>query len=76
MTELHLNQQTADRINISGGLNGKQYQPGDWLALLDSKVVAVAKNLEDAVGVLRRLEPDSNRGMVFQYGLTAADVIR
>ena len=76
MTEQELNQQTADRINNAGGLNGKQYGMGEWLALLDSKVVAVANDLDGAVTALRRLEPDPKRGMVFEIGRPIVDMIR
>jgi hypothetical protein len=76
MTEQQLNQQVADQIIRRGGLNGKAYRSGEWLALLDGKVVASAPDLEGAVRELRRLDPDPRRGMIVEAGDSVVDVIR
>jgi hypothetical protein len=76
MSEAELNQQVADRIHNAAYLNGKQYQPGDYLALLDGQVVVVASNLEDALRALRALDPDPSRGMIVEAGPPITDVIR
>jgi hypothetical protein len=76
MDERELNQQAAEQIMSADGLNGKPYRPGDWVALLDGKVVGVAEDLDDAVQVLRRVDPDPKRGMIFRVGPPLLDVIR
>jgi hypothetical protein len=76
MNEQQKNQQVAEQIMQAGGSNGKPYRLGDWVALLDGKVVAVAGDLDSAVRALRRLDPDPKRGMVFEVGPAVVDVIR
>jgi hypothetical protein len=76
MTEREINQRAAEQIGASGCLNGKRYQRGEWLALLDGKVVAASNTLDAAIRELRALEQDPQRGMIFQYGVTELDVVR
>jgi hypothetical protein len=68
MNELEANQQPAQQICDAGRLNGKQFRPGECVALLDGKVVAVAKDLGAALGALRALDPNPTRGMFFEVG--------
>ena len=75
MSERDINQQAAEQIYASG-LNGKKYKIGEWLALLDGKVVVVASDLDDAVRALRALDANPRRGMILEYGITGTDVIR
>jgi hypothetical protein len=75
MTEKEINERVADQIIHAGRLNGKQYRQGDWMALLDGNVVAVADNLEGALKALRSADPDPQRGMIFELGPAVIDVI-
>ena len=76
MKEADINQQVADQICKAGWLDGTQFRTGECVALLDGKVVAVAKNLDAALGVLRAMDPNPRRGMVFEVGFPVTDVIR
>jgi Family of unknown function (DUF5678) len=76
MNEAEINQRVADQIRSAGRSNGKQYHPGEYLALLDGKVVAVAKDVGSVLRALRALDPDPSRGMVVEAGPPVTDVIR
>jgi hypothetical protein len=76
MSENEINQRLAETILNAGRLNGRVFRPGDWMALLEGKVVAVAENLDGALIALRGLDPNPQRGMVFEMGTRASDVIR
>jgi hypothetical protein len=76
MTELQRNQDVAERICKSFRADGQSFRPGQCIALLDGKVVALADDLEAVLKTLRSLEPDPSRGMVFEVGPPVVDVIR
>ena len=76
MTERQKNQQLAEQIGRSGAWNGQPHRPGEWVALLDGRVVAVADNLSRALRALRHLDSDPNRGMIAEVESAAIDVIR
>jgi hypothetical protein len=76
MTELETNQQIAEQICKSSRLNGLEFRSGDCVALLDGKVVAVGKDLGEALRALRALDPKPQRGMIFEVGAPVVDVIR
>lgn len=76
MTELETNQQTAEQICKASRLNGREFRSGDYVALLDGKVVAVANDLGDALRALRALDPNPQHGMIFEVGAPVVDVIR
>jgi hypothetical protein len=76
MSEVELNQQVADQIRGTSAFEGRQYRAGQWLALLDGNVVAVADDLSTALGALRALDADPRRGMVFEVAPPIVDVIR
>jgi hypothetical protein len=76
MNELEVNQQVADQICNEGRLNGQPFRAGEWVALLDGKVVAVANDLDAALQPLRAVDPNPRRGMVFEVGPPVTDVIR
>ena len=76
MDEREKNQQTANQIINAGGLNAMPYRPGEWVALLDGTVIAVAGDLESTMRALRARDPDPGRGMVFEVGPPVVDVIR
>jgi hypothetical protein len=76
MTEREINQQLADQICHAGRLNGKQFRPGECVALLDGKVVATTKDIESALLALRALDADPSRGMIFEVAPAVMEVIR
>jgi hypothetical protein len=76
MTEMDINQQVAEQICNGSRWNGKEFRSGEYVALLDGKVVAVAKHLDGALHALRALDPNPLRGMVFEVGSPVTDVIR
>jgi hypothetical protein len=76
MNEMQLNQQVAEHICDVRQANGRQFQLGACVALLDGQVVAVAGDLDAALRDLRALDPNPGRGMVFEVATPVTDVIR
>ena len=76
MKEMQFNQQAAEQICDARQANGRQFQTGEWVALLDGQVVAVAGDLDAALRSLRAVDPDPGRGMVFEVGTPVTDEIR
>ena len=76
MSEREINQKVAEEIRNTFRLNGEVFNLGDWVGLLDGKVVAVAKDVDTAFEAVRRLDPNPHRGMILQVGPPAVDVIR
>jgi hypothetical protein len=76
MTEMQLNQQVAEQICEGRPANGRQFKLGSYVALLDGKVVVVAGDLDAALQGLRELDPNPERGMVFEVATPVMDVIR
>jgi hypothetical protein len=75
MSDYEANQRAVEQIRTADS-NGKGYKQGDWLALLDGKVIAIASELDAAVRALRALDANPQRGMVVEYGNSEIDVIR
>jgi hypothetical protein len=76
MTEREINQRVAEQLCQEARWNGREFRPGEWVALLDGKVVAVAPDLDGALQALRALDANPLRGMVFEVGPPVTDVIR
>jgi hypothetical protein len=76
MSEQEINQKVAEEICNKYRLNGREFKRGECVALLDGKIVAVEKDLTAAFEVLRALDTDPKRGMLFEVGPLVADVIR
>jgi hypothetical protein len=76
MEEMDINQQAAEQIRRTGRWNETAFHLGEAVALLDGKVVAVAKNLGDALRALRALDPNPRRGMLLEVRPPVVDVIR
>ena len=76
MNELEKNQEIADAICRDFQWEGRDFQLGECVALLDGKVVAVASDLDQALQTLRRNEPDPRRGMLVEVRKPVVDVIR
>jgi hypothetical protein len=76
MSEQEINQQVAEQICNGGQLNGEHFFPGQCVALIDGKVVAVESDLQAALRALRALEANPKRGMIFEVAAPVTDVIR
>jgi hypothetical protein len=76
MNERERNQELADSICRDFRWQGREFQLGECVALLDGTVVAVASNLDQALEVLRNIEPDPGRGMLVEVRKPVVDVIR
>jgi hypothetical protein len=76
MSETDVNQQVAEQIAERFRWNGTEFHPGECVALLDGRVVAVAKDLQSALCALRTLDPNPQRGMVLEVASPVTDVIR
>jgi hypothetical protein len=76
MNEKECNLRIAESIGAQFAWNGRTFREGDYVALLDGKVVAVADNPAEAISALRALDPDPQRGMVIEVAHPVVDVIR
>lgn len=76
MRELEKNQEVADSICRDFEWQGREFQAGECVALLDGAVVAVAPDLDRALAALRGIDPDPRRGMLVEVREPALDVIR
>lgn len=76
MSETDLNRRIAQTVQRDLALNGHSFHTGDFLALLDGNVVAVANTADDAIAALRVIDPDPRRGMVIEVSPPEVDVIR
>jgi hypothetical protein len=76
MNERERNQQIADSICRDFKWQGREFQAGECVALLDGAVVAVASELDQALKALRKIEPDPRRGMLVEVREPVIDVIR
>jgi hypothetical protein len=76
LNEKDRNLRIAQSICEDFAWNGRTFREGDFVALLDGKIVAVARNVDDAIAALRGLDPDPKRGMVIEVTHPVVDVIR
>ena len=76
MHEQEHNRRIAEAICAKFSWNGQSYREGDYVALLDGKIVAVTNKPDDAISALRALDPDPKRGMVIEVCHPVVDVIR
>jgi hypothetical protein len=76
MNERERNLRIAESIYAMFAWNGKTFHEGDYVALLDGKIIAVAENPDNAISALRALDPDPKRGMVIEVAHPVVDVIR
>jgi hypothetical protein len=76
MTEQERNQQVADRLCQDFAWDGQMFREGQFVALLDGRIVAVSDNVRSAITALRAAAPDPQRGMVVEIGHPEVDVIR
>jgi hypothetical protein len=76
MSDKERNLRVAEAIRREHRWSGQTFNDGDYVALLDGKIVAVANNPDDAISALRAVEPDPQRGMVIEVAPPKVDVIR
>ena len=76
MNERLRNQEIADRICRDLQWDGQSFCIGDCVALSNGKVIAVTKDLDNALKALRAADPDSSHGMVVEVTPPTVDVIR
>ena len=74
--EFDRNEEAARKIRQDRRWNGRQFQLGEYVALLDAVVVAVADSPEGALSALRSIDPKPSRGMVVPVRPSVVDVIR
>ena len=76
MSEKELNLRVAETLWKEHEWSGRTFNDGEYVALLDGNIVAVADNPDDAISALRAVEPDPQRGMVVDVSPPEVDVIR
>lgn len=76
MNETEKNQRVADAICRDFAWEGRKFQLGECVALVDGEIVAVASGLDEALETLRKIEPDPRRGMLVEVRKPTVDVIR
>ena len=76
MTENERNLRIAESISANFAWNGRTFEEGEFVALLDGVIVAVADNPNDAISALRALDPNPRHGMVVEAAHPVVDVIR
>jgi hypothetical protein len=76
MNEQEPNRRIADTICEQFAWHGQSFREGDFVAILDGKVVAVRGNFDEAIAALRALEPNPQRGMVIEVARPTTDTIR
>ena len=76
MTEFDRNEEMADLICRDLSWQGRKFNLGEFVALLDAEVVAVAASPDEAILSLRSIDPEPSRGMVFEVARPSLTVIR
>ena len=66
----------AETICEQFAWNGRSFSEGDFVAILDDKIIAVTRTPDEAITVLRALEPDPKRGLVIEVTHPVVDIIR
>jgi len=76
MNEQQRDREIAQRICQDLRWNGRSFQLGEYVVLLDGDIIAVTADPEGAIKALRSIAPDSSRGMVVEVSHPVVDVIR
>jgi len=76
MNEKARNLRVAEVVRRDHRWAGQEFNDGDYIALLNGNVIAVAKDPDEAISALRAAEPDPRRGMVIEVHPPKVDVVR
>jgi hypothetical protein len=76
MSEKEHNLRLAESILAEFARNGQTFREGQYVALLDGKVVAVDNKPDGAISALRAIDPNPKRGMVIEVSHPVMDIIR
>ena len=76
MSEQERTRRVAETIMTQSTWNGETFRAGEFVAILDGRIVAVAEDASAAISALRAIDADPKRGMVVEAGRTPVDVIR
>ena len=76
MTEFQKNEQIANHICEHQDWQGRSFQLGEYVGLLDGEIVVVDGDLDKVITEVRNRDPDPKRGMVFPVAPPTIDVIR
>jgi hypothetical protein len=69
-------QAVADHIVRHRAYAGRQFEAGDFVAILGDEVVAVARSYEAVATALSEREPRHDRGMICVVSDAGPDVVR
>lgn len=70
------NLRIAETVSRDFAWEGQSFDQGDFVAILDGRIVAVAKSADEAIKALRARDPDPMRGLVVEVVPETTDVIR
>ena len=70
------NLRIAEMVSRDFAWEGQAFEQGDLVAILDGRIVAVAKSADDAITALRARDPDPRHGLVIEVVPETVDVIR
>jgi hypothetical protein len=76
MNDQERNLRVAEKISTDFAWNGRTFREGQFVALLDGEIIAATASPEEAISILRALEPDPQRGMVMEVAHPTVDVVR
>ena len=75
MTEFEINRRVADKLCEDFAWEGRSFREGEFVALLDGRIVAIDDDALGAITALRAIDSDPQRGMVVEVTHPEADVI-
>ena len=75
MSEYEINKEIAAQICRDLEFDGRRFELGACVALLDGQVVSVNATLDEALRHLRSIEPRPERGMVLEVVPPTIDLI-
>ena len=76
MSEYERNVEVARAIRRDFRWQGRTFQRGEFVGLLDGEVVVVAPTLAEALQGLENIAPSPDRGMLVKVAPPVVDVIR
>jgi hypothetical protein len=76
MSDKDRNLRIAESICAHFAWNGRRFRAGEFVALLDGRIIAVTDNPDGAISALRAIDPDPQHGMVIEVTHPIVDVIR